>query len=457
MLLQRLEAAYVARTPKSKQAHDRAQRVTPSGVHSNFRNFDPHPTFIDRAEGSRIWDVDGNEYIDFTMGFGCLMAGHAHPEVVKTIQDAATRGTIYAIPHERSALLAEEILKRYPFMDQVRFTNSGSETTMHAIRLARGYTGRETFIKVDGGYHGAHDPVMVWATEDGERDMLSQGVSEKALAALVTVPFNDLEAMEAAFKANPDAISAVIVEPVLLNVGVIPPEEGYLHQLLDLCHRHGALLIFDEVKTGAKLAYGGACEFYDVQPDIVCLAKAIGSGVPLGAFVSSKEIMGKIERDEVFHTGTYNSNPICMEVGLTTLKNVLTKDVYEKPFDLNSQLVDGYNALIKQHDLPAMTVGIGPNGNVYFLKDTQDVPLEDRAKHFASNHGIFDLIDHDVAKAYLLAMLEHGIIPVPFSVTCSEQWTISIQHTQADIDRHLEAFADVAVQLKEMVAEKVNV
>jgi len=457
MLLDRLERAYVARTSKSKQAHEHACNVTPGGVHSNFRNFDPHPTFIDRAEGTRIWDVDGNEYIDFTMGFGCLMSGHAHPAVVKAVQEAVTKGTTYAIPHENSTRLAEEILKRYPFMDQVRFTNSGSETTMHAIRLARGYTGRETFIKIDGGYHGSHDPVMVWATEDGERDMLSAGVSEKALGALITVPFNDVAAVEAVFKAHPDSIAALILEPVMMNIGIIPPDEGYLHRLKDVCHQYGALLIFDEVKTGAKLTYGGACGFFDIQPDIVCLAKAIGSGMPLGAFVSSKKIMGVIEQNDVLHTGTYNANLVSMAAGLATLKDVLIEDVYKKPFDLNQQLVSGYNEIIESHDLPAMAVGLGPSGVVYFLKDTQGIPLAQRAKHFASNHYIYDAVDQQMAKAYLLGMLEHQIIAVPFSVTCCEQWTISIQHTQVDIDRHLKAFADVAVSLKEMVAEKVNV
>lgn len=457
MLLERLEHAFIERTPKSKLAHERACKVTPGGVHSNFRNFGPHPISVAHAEGTRLWDVDGNEYIDFTMGFGCLMAGHAHPKVVEAVQEAVTGGTIYAIPHERSALLAEEILKRYPFMDQVRFTNSGSETTMHAVRLARGHTGRELLVKIDGGYHGSHDPVMVWADEGGERDMLSAGVSEKALASLITVPFNDLGAVEAVFKVHPNAIAALILEPVMMNIGIIPPDEGYLHQLLDLCRCHGALLIFDEVKTGAKLAYGGACEYYNIQPDIVCLAKSIGTGVPLGAFVSTKEIMGAIERDEVFHTGTYNANPISMAAGLVTLKEVLTRNVYEKTFDLNRQLVEGCNRIIRDHDLPAVAVGIGPNGNIYFLKDTEGVPLEQRARHFAHDHNIYEAVDQRMAKAYLLGMLEHGIIPVPFSVTCCEQWTISIQHTQADINRHLKAFADVAVQLKGMVAGKVSV
>jgi glutamate-1-semialdehyde 2,1-aminomutase len=439
--LQKEIQIFEKRTPRSREAHQRALRSLPLGVGSNFRIYDPYPIFVRDAMGGRLRDLDGNEYIDFNLCFGALMAGHCHPAVIRAVQSRLETGTMFGMPHELEAELAEEICARFP-VDQVRFGNSGTEVTMHAIRLARGATGRDRIIKTEGAYHGVHDSVMVSVKpkppQFGDPEApnpvpSSAGVPAATVQNTLVAPFNNLLATERLFQRYPDEVAAVIVEPIMMNVGICMPEEGYLQGLRELCTQYGALLIFDEVKTGAKLARGGACEYFAVKPDMVCLAKSIGGGFPLAAYGARKEIMDAIAQHKVFHAGTYNTNPMVMAAGLATFREVLTPAAYEHMTRLNQHLLDGHQRIIKQTGLVAYAVGAGANGALMLYPK----PLR--------NYRDWVTIDVDLWKRYWFGMVNRGVLCQAH--WWDEQWTISVAHTEADIDRHIDAFADVAPAL----------
>ena len=439
--LQKEIETFEKRTRKSYAAHQKAMPYMPLGVSSNFRSYEPYPLFIRDAQGGKVHDLDGHEYLDFNLCFGALMAGHCHPAVVKAVQERLYLGTMFGMPHELERELAQEICARFP-VEQVRFGNSGTEATMHAIRLARGVTGRDKVLKMEGAYHGVHDTVMVsvkpkadaWGDPKSPNPVpASGGVPAATLQNTLIAPFNDLAAAEKIFATNPKEIAAVIVEPVMMNVGICMPEPGYLQGLRDLCTRNGALLIFDEVKTGAKLARGGACEYFKVNPDLVCLAKSIGGGFPLAAFAAKKSIMDKIAEHKVFHAGTYNTNPVVMAAGLAVFREVLTPKAYEQINRLNTKLVDGHKQIIKKNGLTAYSTGAGANGAMLLYSK----PIR--------NYRDWIEVDVDLWRHYWFGMVNRGVIPQPY--WWDEQWTISVAHTEADIDRHLEAFTDVAPAL----------
>jgi glutamate-1-semialdehyde 2,1-aminomutase len=439
--LQKEIETFEKRTRKSYAAHQKAMPYMPLGVSSNFRSYEPYPLFIRDAQGGKVHDLDGHEYLDFNLCFGALMAGHCHPAVVEAVQERLHLGTMFGMPHELERELAEEICARFP-VEQVRFGNSGTEATMHAIRLARGVTGRDKVLKMEGAYHGVHDTVMVsvkpkadaWGDPKSPNPVpASGGVPAATLQNTLIAPFNDLAAAEKIFATNPKEIAAVIVEPVMMNVGICMPEPGYLQGLRDLCTRNGALLIFDEVKTGAKLARGGACEYFKVNPDLVCLAKSIGGGFPLAAFAAKKSIMDKIAEHKVFHAGTYNTNPVVMAAGLAVFREVLTPKAYEQINRLNTKLVDGHKQIIKKNGLTAYSTGAGANGAMLLYSK----PIR--------NYRDWIEVDVDLWRHYWFGMVNRGVIPQPY--WWDEQWTISVAHTEADIDRHLEAFTDVAPAL----------
>lgn len=429
------------RTPRCREAHARAERTLPLGVGSNFRIYEPYPIFVRDGLGGRIHDLDGNEYLDFNLCFGALMAGHCHPAVIRAVEERLHQGTMFGMPHELEAELAEEITARFP-VDQVRFGSSGTEATMHALRLARGYTGRDRILKAEGGYHGVHDTVMVSVKpkpphfgdpENPTPVASSAGVPAATVADTLVAPFNNLAAAERLFARHPDEIAAVIVEPIMMNVGICMPEEGYLAGLRELCSRYSALLVFDEVKTGAKLARGGACQYFGIKPDIVCLAKSIGGGFPLAAYAARREIMDVIAQYKVFHAGTYNTNPVVMAAGIATFREVLTPASYEHIDRLNQRLVEGHNRIMKKEGLDAYCIGCGANGAVMLYPK----PVR--------NYRDWLAIDVDLWKHYWFGMVNRGVL-------CQghwwdEQWTISVAHTEADIDRHLEAFAEIAPAL----------
>jgi glutamate-1-semialdehyde 2,1-aminomutase len=440
-------ATYEKRTPRSREAHKRAETRLPLGVASNYRAYDPYPIFVRDGKGGHIHDIDGNEYIDFNLCFGALMAGHCNPAVVDAVQKKLDTGTMFGMPHDLEWELAEEICKRFP-VEMVRFSNSGTECTMHAVRLARAATGREKIIKIEGGYHGLHDSVLVSvkpkAEEVGDANFPTSvagggGIPKGTLQNTVIAQFNDVAGIERLFAKYPGEIAAVIVEPIMMNVGILMPEEGYHQALREITKKNGALLIFDEVKTGAKLARGGACEYFGIKPDIVCLAKSIGGGFSLAAFASTRAVMGLISDHKVFHGGTYNTNPVAMAAGLATFREVLTPAAYEHVNRLNKKLLDGYNKEIGKTGLKAYVVGAGSNGSLMF------VPTPIR------NYRDWLKVDSELWRHYWFAMVNRGVMAQPY--WWDEQWTVSVAHTEADIDRHLAVFAEIAPALAQAQKE----
>ena len=432
---------YRERTRRSLALRQRGLSSMPLGVESNFRFYDPYPVFIDRGSGSRVWDADGNEYIDYALSFGALMTGHSHPAVVRAIQSQASRGLMFGMPHALMLDLAEELNSRFQ-LDRIRFANSGTEATMHAIRVARGVTGRRRVLKFEGGYHGAHDAVLValkpaaGSSGDAASPLsvpASKGIPQEITALTVAATFNDLDSVSAAFARYPGDIAGIILEPVMMNIGVCMPEPGFLEGLRDLCTREGSVLIFDEVKTGSKLAAGGAFEFFGVKPDLVTMAKSFGGGAPIAAFGGRAEVMASIERFEVFHAGTYNAGPLAVAAALAALKEVLTPDIFPKVRQLNQRMIDGYNRIIDETGLPAHATGVGANGCIYFTRER------------VRNYRDFLRVDKALFWEYFFGMMNRGIIPG--GQYDDEQWTISVAHTLADVDAHLAAFADVARSL----------
>jgi len=435
---------YIERTRKSRELHGEAKRLLPRGVSSNFRVVDPNPIFIESAVGAIITDADGNRYTDFSNAFGALLVGHAHPRVVQAIESQAKRGTLHAMPHRLEMSVARELKERFG-QDQWRFANSGTEATMHAIRLARGYTGRSKVIKFEGGYHGAHDTVLVSNKPPLRLAGLrrrpravswSEGIPPESYAHTLVASFNDLKGVRALFEEHPNEVACLILEPIMMNMGVTEPLPDFLPGLRALCSEFDALLIFDEVKTGVKIARGGATEYYKVRPDITVLAKAIGGGMPLAAFGASEEIMEELNSLRVIHVGTYASNPITLAAAEATLKEILTDEAYRRVFALNTRLVDGYSRIIREHTLPCYANGIGSMGTINFRKDV------------IRDYRDWAAVDRLASQAWYLAMLNEGVIPQPPGP--DEQWTISVQHSEADVESHLKAFAKVAPLLKSL-------
>jgi len=430
---------YEERTKKSAVLYKEARNYTPLGVHSYVRLYKPYPLYVDRAEGTRIIDVDGNEYIDFSMNYGAQLIGHTHPQLVAAIKKQVERGTLYTMPHNLSNELAKEIIKRFP-IDQVRFTNSGLEATMHALRLARGYTSRDKIIKIGGAYHGLHDYVVTKDDPErttGEATPGCKGIPVGTLQNTLMGVFNDLASIESLFNQYKGQIAGIIIEPVMMNRGIILPEDNFLKEVKEICQKEGALLIFDEVKTGAKVTWGGASEYYDIKPDIICLAKSIGGGLPLGAFGAREEIMSAIEPGGVSHAGTYNANPLCVAAGLVTLRDILTKESYKEIFRLNKKLIEGCEEIIAKYKLPLHTVSIGACGTIQFCKE----PLRNHKDHAK-------FVDVEMGERFWIGMLNNGMIPCPYPPP-REQWTISVQHTDEDINKYLEGFEKIAPTLLE--------
>jgi glutamate-1-semialdehyde 2,1-aminomutase len=358
---------------------------------------------------------------------------------------------MFGMPHDMEWELAEEICQRFP-VEMCRFGNSGTEATMHAVRLARAATGRDKVIKFEGGYHGLHDAALVsvkpHAPEFGDiNDPVSVpgglGVPKSAIANIPIATFNDLASVELRFKQNPGEIAAVILEPILMNVGLCMPQPGFLEGLRDLCTSHGALLIFDEVKTGAKLGWGGASEYFNVKPDVICLAKSIGGGLPLAAFGTSKAVMDLISQHKVFHGGTYNTNPVSMAAGLATFHHVLTRENYTHVEKLSKKLTDGYRKIVAKSGLQAYVISAGANGALMLY-----------AREIR-NYRDWLTVDTDLWRHYWFAMVNRGVMAQPY--WWDEQWTISVQHTDADIDKHLAAFDDVAPGLAAAQQERMAV
>ena len=423
---------YQQRTARSRALYDRAEASMPFGVTSSFQAGDPYPIYLVDGRGSRVNDVDGNGYVDFHNGFGAMVVGHAHPKVVEAIEKAARAGSHFAATTETGVVFAEEIKRRFG-VDKVRFTNSGTEATMDAIRLGRAAAGKDVLLKIEGSYHGHHDAVMfsVVPTLDssGPRERpwsvpFSRGIPPDAAKYTQIVPFNDVDALEKALDEH--EVGALIMEPVMMNIGIVMPQPGYLEKVRELCTKHGVVLIFDEVKTGVTIAPGGATEMFGVQPDLVCLAKAIGGGTPVGAFGGRAEIMDEIENG-VAALGTFNGNPVSMAAGVATLTEVLTPDAYELLRTLGTRLAQGCQKALDAAGVAAVTTDLGCKGSITF----RDRPVE--------RYRDFQEVDDSLFDAFWYWMVNRGVYATPGK---EEQWTISVQHSEADIDSFVDTFAE---------------
>lgn len=458
-MVAREEAAYRARTPRSAELHRRAREAMPLGVASSFQTYDPYPLFISEGRGSRMWDADGNEYLDFDMAFGVLAAGHSHPILAEALQSRVARGTCYTFPVEDCIVLADEIKRRFN-VDLVRFSNSGTEATMDAIRVARGFTGREKIIKFEGGYHGHHDDVLV-SIQPAREAMgpadspttvpATAGMPRSRVAETVIAPFNQPDHLAAILEAHRGEIAAIIVEPVQFNIGVVPPNPGYLERLRELATEDGIVLIFDEVKTGVVIAWGGATEYFGVQPDLICLAKSIGGGVPIGAFAGRAEVMRVIEEvpedapgagiehstlaggsTRVAHLGTFNGNPLSMTAGVVTLTQILTRDAYPRLHAMADRLTTGCQAVIDEFGLPGYAINVGPKGCVMFTPQR------------VTNYRDFIGLDAELWQASFFYLANRGVLLPPGP---DDQWTLSVQHTEDEIDRYVAVFREWAIEV----------
>src|SRR4051794_27304406 len=376
-LTEREEARLNERTPQSGAMYERARNVLTGGVASSYQLRDPWPIYLERGDGPRVWDVDGNELYDFHNGFGSMIQGHAHPAIGRAVNERYGRGTHFAAPTEDAIAVAEELQRRFR-LPRWRYTNSGSEATMDAIRIARAYAGRDTVMKIFGSYHGHHDTVMVSIGVEyeriGDRENLASlaygaGIPNATVEMTVAVPFNDAGAMERRIErldAEGRKPACVIMEAAMMNLGVVLPEPGYLEAVRDITRRHGIVLIFDEVKTGLCIAAGGATERFGVRPDMVTLAKALGGGLPSGAIGMTEQVAAVVEDGSVYQVGTYNGNPLGMAATRANLLEVLTPEGYAHLDHLNDRLLGGCTEVIEKYSLPGYAVGVGSKGCVTF-------------------------------------------------------------------------------------------
>jgi len=440
-IVSREEAEFRRRTPRSHEIHERAKASLPAGVSSSFQAVPPYPLFISHAEGSHIWDADGNRYTDFHLGFGSLLVGHSHPVLVEALRDQLGKGSLYSLPSLDTVLLAEEMVRRFAPIEQVRFCNSGTEATMDALRVARAHVGRDKVVKIEGSYHGHHDTLLMSTKPSAEAAgpaerpntvPASKGIPEDVKNNTIIAPFNDAEALERILTEHEGGVAAVITEPVLMNVGIVLPEDGYLADVREITRRHGVLLIFDEVKTGVTVAAGGITEIYPVEPDLICLAKSIGGGTPLGAFGGREEIMRHITNWEVLHLGTFNGNPMSSRAGLVTLTQILTPQAHTHANGLSKQLADSYTGIIEEFDMPMHVAQIGAKGCAMFCYPR------------ARNYRAWWQIDMRLSYGYWLFLANRGIL---FPPGFDDQWTVSIQHTQADIEHHTHVFSQFVAEL----------
>ena len=433
-----------ARTQKSREMYAHASQHLSGGVASSYQSRDPWPIYIASGAGERITDVDGNEYYDFHNGFGSMVQGHAHPAIGDAVAKRFPLGTHFGVATEDSVLVADELARRWG-LPKWRFTNSGSESTMDAIRIARAYTGRDTVLKIFGSYHGHHDTVMVSIGVEydkiGDRENYESlaygaGIPQATVDMTIAVPFNDAPAMERRIDrlaAEGRLPACVIMEAAMMNLGVVLPEPGYLEAVRDICTRHGIVLIFDEVKTGLAIAAGGATEKFGVKPDMVTLAKVLGGGLPSGAIGGTEEVMSVVEDHSVYQVGTYNGNPLSMVAARASLLEILTPAAYEHLAALNDRIVAGCQAVIEKYELPGYAIGIGSKGCVTFattkivdyetFKENQDVPLCDLAWLWNMNHGIFMTPGRE------------------------EEWTLSVVHTFEAVDQYVRVFDELAAAI----------
>jgi glutamate-1-semialdehyde 2,1-aminomutase len=417
-------------TTRSQELFDRARELIPGGVNSPARAWTSvggTPLFFNRAKGSKIWDEDGNELIDYVCSWGPMILGHAHPAVLSAVQEAAINGTSFGAPTAAEVRMAELVVNAVPSIEMVRFVSSGTEATMSALRLARAYTGRNKIMKFVGGYHGHDDALLVSAgsAAAGHGIPDSAGVHPDYAKDTLVTPYNDLAGVEQLFAENPSQIACIIVEPIAGNMGVVPPNEGFLEGLSAITEKDGSLLIFDEVISGFRTALGGAQSIYGVSPDITCLGKIVGGGLPVGAYGGSKEIMGTVAPlGPMYQAGTLSGNPVAMAVGIAMLEELGKPGVYEELARKGAALEKGLSEAFAEAEVPARVNRVGSLLTVFFTGD----PVSDMDSASAT--------DRDKFARFFHAIVAEGVYPPPSQF---EAWFVSLAHTDQDIAKTITA------------------
>ena len=418
------------KTTHSQELFQRAKELIPGGVNSPARSWGSvggNPLFITRAAGSRVWDADDNEFIDYVCSWGPMILGHAHPDVVSAVSAAAEKGTSYGAPTEGEVRLAELVVDSVPSIELVRFVNSGTEATMSALRLARAFTGRSKILKFDGGYHGHGDALLVKAGSGLATAGVptSAGIHAGLAADTIVLPYNDTEALEKAFAAHPGEIAAVIVEPIAGNMGVVPPQPGYLGAMREITERDGALLIFDEVISGFRVGLDGAQGMFKITPDLTCLGKIVGGGLPVGAYGGREGVMAMVAPlGPMYQAGTLSGNPLAMAAGIATLEQLREPGIYDRLERLGALLEAGLTEVFADTEVPMTINRVGSLLTVFFSPG----PVRDMADASAGDHEAFGRWFH--------GLLEGGIYIAPSDY---EAWFVSIAHTEADIEQTVSA------------------
>lgn len=434
---------------RSAEWFERAQQSLVEGVNSPSRGaavYTSGPILLERGKGSRVWDIDGNEYIDFMMSFGALIHGHAHPTLVKTVCGAMAEGSHFAAATSAEIDAAERLRRMVPSAEVVRFTNTGSEATMLALRLARAHTGRHKFLKFEGHYHGWYDPYLLNAhshppeqlgpVNNPARIPESEGIPPSIFADVMLAPWNDVAALERVLKQHGHELCAVITEPIMANMGCIPPREGYLRRLRELTQECGALLIFDEVVTGFRYAPGGCQQYYGVKPDISTFGKALGAGFPVGAVAGSRLILERMRWSEkmVLHYGTFNGHRLTMKVVAANLEMLCAENAYRKLHAVGNAAIAGLREVFRRHKLKAIVQGFGPMFQIYFTDQDAIHDYRDYCKY----------VDTKLYSRFVQRLLDRGIYMTPSN---GLHWIISTAHTEADVEALLNAADEACLDL----------
>jgi len=436
MLFEQQIALYQSNLRSSSAEYESALKSIPLGAHSTFQSFDPYPISIASAKGAWMTDVDGRKMLDLSMGFGSMLAGHLNPEVIAELKATLDVGTLYTAPSPDSRDAAERLCRRFG-IEQIRFTNSGTESTMYAIRTARAYTGKEGVVKVEGGYHGSGDAVMVSTKppldKAGPADSPNSVIGNASVPGeSYVVPFNNIAALESVFEKHYSTIACFIVEPVLENIGIVLPDEGYLEAVRQLCDQYKIILIFDEVKTGLTAGPQGAAQRLGITPDLICLAKSIGGGIPLAAFGGKAEFMKPVTDGRMPHLGTFNGHILAM-AAVRAIDKIFTPAALAKAESLNIQALTRFQEIIDTYELPAHTVGFGVKGCVTW----SDTPVR--------NYRDYKATDFQIAELSFIWSLNHGIMTPP---GLDGQWLISLAHGQEEIDFMVNDFSELAKTLR---------
>jgi len=436
-LLKEEYASFIYENAISKAIYEECKELIPLGVASSFQHFAPFPIYFNKGTGAYLHSVDGDRYIDLSMGFGANMVGHMHPKVKEAINTSMEEGILYVAPGARSLEASKRLTNRFN-IDQVRFCNSGTEALMYAIRLAKAFTKKDKIVKIEGGYHGGYDPLVVSVKPDLTEKESKEPPVPKYPAYIkgedtLVVPYNDLKALEKVFQQNKGEIATFVLEPVVENLGIILPLDGYLKGVRDLCTKFGIVLIFDEVKTGLTAGLKGAADEYDVQPDLITLAKSIGGGLAVGAFGGKAEIMNLIGNNELSHMGTFNGNPLVTNA-IIAVDDIANKKNYSLTRELNLRLVNKLFTTIVDFKLPSHLTVMGLKGCITW------------SENILLNFRDYKAQDFDLAELTWLWFLNRKIVTPP---GLDDQWLVSFAHSEEDIQMVADAFSELAQALRE--------